>query len=134
MDWAIQQSNGSGPLFSGRDGWISNSNLDCAYISIVTNVCFRYKREVPTVSGKGVILSNDDISNSQISLWFVPLVTLWRLIRNFFFQRLQNSIAKCRTLLHHLLVCRSAYSNIPGEGRTTLVFKVRRWLGVSGSG
>ena len=62
----------------------------------------------------------------------VHLWRCWRLRRNCFLQRVQNSFAKCVTLLQRFLQYTSAGWKAPGGARTTFVFIVRRWLGVSG--
>ena len=46
----------------------------------------------------------------------------------------RNSLARYCTLRHHLREYRSTRRNFPGGRSTTLAFKVKRWLGVSGSG
>ena len=55
-----------------------------------------------------------------------------RLNKNSFLHRLQNSFAKCWTLLQRFLQYRSADWKLPGGGSTTFVFIVKRWLGVKG--
>ena len=61
----------------------------------------------------------------------------WRcckLSRNSFRQRVQNSFARCWTRLQRFLQNTSAGWKAPGGLRTTLDFKVSKWLGVRGLG
>ena len=53
--------------------------------------------------------------------------------RNSFFHLDQYSFVKCWIRRHHFLEYRSEEVNFPGGGKTTFVFIVRKWSGVSGS-
>ena len=52
---------------------------------------------------------------------------------NSFFHLQQNSLVRCCTCRHHFLAYRSADLNTPGGDRTTFVFNLRKWFGVSAS-
>ena len=56
----------------------------------------------------------------------------WRLCRYSFFQRLQNSLARCCTLRHLRRTYLSSLSNVPGGGMTTLLFPVKIIFGFRG--
>ena len=53
--------------------------------------------------------------------------------KKYFFPLDQYSFVKCWTCRHNFLEYRSAEVHFPGGGKTTFVFKVRKWFGVSGS-
>ena len=81
--------------------------------------------------------SSFTITISPIARFFRGLFQLLlccRLARYSFLQQHQNSFLKCWTLLHRFLEFRSADWNMPSGGSTTVVFKVRRLLGVGESG
>lgn len=52
---------------------------------------------------------------------------------NSLFHLQQNSLVRCCTCRHHFLAYRSADLNTPGGDRTTFVFNLRKWFGVSAS-
>ena len=55
-----------------------------------------------------------------------------RLSKYSFFQQAQNSFTRCCTRVQRFLQYLSGDWKVPGGGRTTLVFMVRRWFGVKG--
>lgn len=86
----------------------------------------------PLIMRTVIILEDDNILGAKVFTSWCHWSWVWRLSRNPFFQRDQNSFAVCWTLLQRLLEYLSASCMTPGGGMIILEFTVRRWLGVSG--
>ena len=135
VHWSVQQRRGPDPLALAIERFIRHQDLTY-FLTRPSSLGWTCTTLARGHRPRGPSLSLE-MTTSPIFRSFLGCTHFWRNCRDcrYSLRHLsQNSLAKYWTLLHHFLQYRSGRWNLPGGGRVTFGFMVRRWLGVSGSG
>ena len=121
----------SSVLWEGR---ISYCNLDCAYLTVIADVSLRETCQLPGISGEGVVLHHDNITDSEVLSRVFPLASLLQACQIFLFPTTPKFIRQMvdsPPSLSWIQVWRLEHA---WWREYYLSLQSQEWLGVSGSG